>query len=116
MNSMPRVRASLLVGGLMLAAGACWALQTSSKLFVEGQLASSDVRVINGTRYVPLKDVAAALHLHIVPEQGGGINLTHEGGANQVEGLHGVVGDAKEIFTGKWRFGHAACKRWTPTR
>jgi hypothetical protein len=87
----------------MLTAGACWALQTGSKLFVEGQLASSDVRVINGTRYVPLKDVAAALHLHIVP-QSGGINLTHEGGANQVEGLHGAIGDAKEIFTGKWRF------------
>lgn len=104
MNSIPRVRASLFAGGLMLIAGACWALQVSSKLFVEGKLASSDVRVINGTKYVPLNDVAAALHYRIEP-QTGGVNMTLAGGAGPVKGeFGGVVGDPKEIFTGQWRF------------
>jgi hypothetical protein len=86
----------------MLIACAAWAIRNSSTLFVEGQLASSDVRVINGKGYVPIRDVAAALHMNLVSYQGG-INLTRAGGANQVEGWHGVVG-GPEIFTGKWRF------------
>lgn len=102
MKAITRLQASVCAGALILAASACWAMETGSKLFVEGQLASSDVRTIDGVRYVPLKDVAAAMHLHVIPYQGG-INLTQEGGANQVEGLHGVVG-GNEINTGKWRF------------
>ncbi len=96
------LRTGSLIGGLAIAACGCLAVQSASKLFIDGQLASNDVRVINGQSYVPVKDVAAALHLHLGTSPGG-ISLSRDGGANQVQGLTGTVGD-KEIFTGKWRF------------
>lgn len=96
------VRVGLAATGLLVVAGAGWALQNVSRVLVDGQLASTDVRVINGKTYVPVKDIAAALHLNVVAS-GDSINLTRSGGANQVDGLHGTIA-GPEVFTGKWRF------------
>lgn len=73
----------------------------SSKVFVNGELASSGVIERNGVSYVPIKDIAAALKLN-VQKTSRGIELTSAGGANQAEGITGKIGDM--LFNGFARF------------
>jgi len=101
MHTTVRVHRSLFVCGLAFVACAGWAAQAGTKLLINGQVASTDIRTIDGRAYVPLADVARALHMTLVNKPGS-IELTPEGGANQVEGTHGKIGES--IFTGKWRF------------
>jgi hypothetical protein len=92
---------------------------THMVLFVGGKSASADVRVIDGNAYVRLSDIAAALHAtlakqggnyamvpngHTTPDAAGkkAVGGDAPGGANQVEGRRGEVGDL--LMTGKYRF------------
>jgi hypothetical protein len=79
----------------------CLALSSGQKLYVNGQVASKDVIVKGGVAYVPIKDVAAALHM-TAAKRSDGYAIAAAGGANQVAGMTGKVGD--ELFNGKYRF------------
>jgi hypothetical protein len=89
----------------LLAALSCGAFAYAQagglQLIVNGGVASRSVKVIDGRVYVPLDDVAKALGM-TVAKRTGGYEMTPAGGANQVEGLRGKVGDT--LFDGKWRF------------
>jgi len=81
--------------GLGLCASASFAaawIHQSSNFYIGGNLASSDVIMHNGSAYVPVKDVAAALKM-TVQKTGRGLELTSTGGANQASGVNGKVGD-----------------------
>jgi hypothetical protein len=84
-----------------LGIGAAALAQAGRTLILNGQVASHDVRLIGGRPYVPLADIARALGQRVVPASGG-YEITAAGGANQVEGLRGKIGDV--LFDGKWRF------------
>jgi len=92
----------VVVGIVALAVAAVAAVTVSSKLFVNGKVASTDVRVINGKAYAPLADVAKSLDMTLVAKAGG-YELTKSGGAGQIANKNvGKLGE--EIFTGKYRF------------
>lgn len=106
---MMKNKQKLVVFGLgttLVIASAAWA-QTAKTLQYKGEIVSHDVRVINGQAYIPLADVARLLSANAV-RTGGGYELVASsagapaGGANEVKGLHGTVGQM--VFTGKWRF------------
>lgn len=61
-------------------------------LYINGGLASSRVIQHNGMAYVPVADVAKALNQTVVPKSDG-YAITPAGGANQVGGLNGKIGD-----------------------
>jgi hypothetical protein len=96
-----RNRTAGLLLGLMVCGLAAWAQSGGLKLMVNGSPASSSARLINGRLYAPVDEIAKALNM-VVVKRGGGYDLTAPGGANQVEGLNGKVGDM--LFDGKWRF------------
>lgn len=73
----------------------------NSKLILNGKVASTDVRVIGGTPYVRLSDVARALDM-VVVKRGDGYEIKKAGGATPIQGLQGKIGDV--LFDGKWRF------------
>ncbi len=77
-----------------------WQAQ-SSQLYINGNLASSGMIERNGVAYVPLKDVAATFKLSI-QKTPRGYELSESGGANQVEGQTGKIGDM--LFNGFVRF------------
>lgn len=84
----------------LVIAGACWA--ASSKLIINGELASTDVRVIGGKSYAPLSDIAKSLGM-VVTKSGSTYTMAIPGGADQLQGkAQGKIG--QEIFSGKWRF------------
>src|SRR5438046_353446 len=82
------------------AAAVAWRIQ-ASRLYVNGELASTGVIERNGISYAPIKDSAAALKLS-VQRTSRGIELANQGGANQAEGITGKVGDM--LFNGYARF------------
>lgn len=87
--------------GTMLTIGALTAAQADT-LTLNGKTASSDVRMVGGSPYVKLSDVAKALGM-VVVRRAGGYELTKAGGANQVNGdVQGKMGDT--LFDGRWRF------------
>ena len=91
-----------LVVLLALVASICWAAQAAHRLLINGKVASTDVRMINGRAYVPVSDVAHALEMPVT-ESNGDYTIAPAGGAYQVNGAYqGKIGT--EIFTGKWRF------------
>src|SRR5439155_19373181 len=96
-----RLRCALLTGVLVAAAGVGWAAQRATRVYLDGKLVSANVINRNGSMYVSVSDVASALGLHVV-KRSDGIDLTHAGGANQVQGMAGKVGD--DLFNGKFRF------------
>jgi len=102
MNRLPRqvIRSTVLValtGALVTGAGAAG----GSKLVLNGQVASNEVRVVNGSAYVKLSDLARALGM-IVVKRGDGYEIKHAGGATPIQGVtQGKVGDV--LFDGKWR-------------
>jgi hypothetical protein len=100
---MRKTKSSTKLTMLMLTLGAAAAAlaQAGRTLVLNGQVASQDVRMIGGRPYVPLADIAKALGQQLVSTPGG-YEITAAGGANQVEGLRGKIGDV--LFDGKWRF------------
>jgi hypothetical protein len=83
-----------------LAAAVSVLAQGGVRLILNGKVASTNVRVINGRPYVPLADIARATG-QVLVKKGSGYEIIAAGGANQVEGLRGKVGDT--LFDGKWR-------------
>jgi hypothetical protein len=83
------------------AAAATIAAETGARLIINGKPASRDVRTIGGVAYAPIADIAKALNQHVVRRSDGAYEIVEDGGANQVEGIHGKVGDT--LFTGQWR-------------
>ena len=71
------------------------------QLYINGNLASSGVIMHDGSEYVPVRDVASALKLTIT-KTSRGIELADAGGANQVSGITGKVGDV--LWNGYIRF------------
>ena len=97
--STKRIVGSLLA--LVVVAGICWAA-SKSKLYINGQVASTNLRVIDGRSYAPVAEVAKALGATIATREDG-YEIVMPGGANQVNGVaQGKIGD--ELFTGQWRF------------
>jgi hypothetical protein len=98
-------RLARAVAGTMLVlvcAGAALAWQAATKLVINGSVASTDVRSINGRLYAPIGDIAKALGMDVV-KRGGQVELTRSGGAGQIANKNtGKLGE--EIFTGKYRF------------
>lgn len=100
-----KVLTALLTLGV---AGAVLA-QAGKSLTYKGAVVSRDLRLISGRPYVPLADVARMLGGAAVKSGAGyAIRETDSdttapaGGANQVNGLRGKVGQV--LFTGLWRF------------
>jgi hypothetical protein len=87
--------------GLCSLAAVAVGAPAARKLIMNGKVVSADVRLINGQPYVALKDLAKATG-QTVTVRTGAYELIAAGGANQVEGLNGKVGDT--LFDGKWRF------------
>ncbi|HEY3781043.1 MAG TPA: hypothetical protein VGL56_08175 [Fimbriimonadaceae bacterium] len=79
---------------------AAWGRQ-GSDLYINGNLASSGIIMHNGSAYVPVKDVAAALKLAITKTPRG-LELADAAGANQVTGITGKVEDV--LWNGYIRF------------
>jgi len=76
--------------------------QATLRLIVNGNVASTSVRMIGGSPYVKLADVARALDMQVVP-RAGGYEMVPAGGAGQLQGKgSGKIGDT--IFTGQFRF------------
>lgn len=86
--------------GAALAVSA-YALVGPSTLVIDGRSTPADVRSIGGSAYVRLSDVAKALDMTVVSRGGGRYELTKAGGANQIGGRSGKIGDT--LFDGKWR-------------
>lgn len=101
MTHLRRVVGPLFSTGFVLVASICSGGQGVRNLLINGQVASTDVRVINGKTYVPISDVAKALNMALTTT-GSNLVMAPAGGANQVGGLQGKLGET--IFTGKWRF------------
>src|ERR1700738_4923601 len=74
--------------GCVLAYGAL----SQGRLIISGKEVSTDFVSQSGRTYVPVADVAKALNLD-VQKISGGFELKPAGGANQVEGLNGKLGD-----------------------
>ncbi len=91
----------LCAGFISIAVAATAWVRQSSNLYIGGSLASTGVFIHNGSAYVPVKDVAAALKLTI-QKTGRGLELTDAGGANQATGVTGKVGDI--LWNGYVRF------------
>ncbi|MFI5386502.1 MAG: hypothetical protein ACHQ50_10325 [Fimbriimonadales bacterium] len=81
----------VLAGGMSCAALA-YGLLSSGRLIVSGKEVQTDYIVQNGRTYVPLADVAKALNM-AVQKIDGGYEMKPAGGANQVQGLNGKLGD-----------------------
>jgi hypothetical protein len=96
---MRKVKWFLFIGACGVAAVAMAA--QSGRVMMNGKVVSADTRVINGTTYVKLADVAKALEMTIV-KKGSDLELVKAGGANQLQGTNGKLGE--ELFTGQWKF------------
>src|SRR5690242_1785624 len=59
-----------------------WAQSQGLRLIVNGTLASTSVRIIDGRAYAPISDVARALGMTVV-NRPGSYEITTAGGANQ---------------------------------
>jgi hypothetical protein len=82
--------------------GVSIAAQKNLKLYLDGKLISSDIKIIDGKTYVSVKDIAKALDKTVVTKSDG-YDIVKEGGTYQIDGVtQGKVGD--ELFTGKWKF------------
>lgn len=75
----------------------------AESLVVNGKATAADVRIVGGTAYVKLEDIARALGMTVTKRPDGKYELTRAGGANQIAGaVQGKVGEV--LFDGKWRF------------
>ncbi|HWA81898.1 MAG TPA: DUF4352 domain-containing protein [Fimbriimonadaceae bacterium] len=73
-------------------AAAIWAALAPGSLTVNGKSVTTDFIEKGGRTYVPLADVAKVLDMKVA-KNGSGYTLEPVGGANQLEGLHGKIGD-----------------------
>lgn len=92
-----------LAGTLVVAAvAAAWA-QGAMTLSVKGAVVSRSVRMVDGQPFVPLRDVAKMVGGSLAKAGGGYVIQEGDaaGGANQVSGKVGAVGQA--VFDGFWR-------------
>jgi len=91
------------MAGLLIAAlGIAWAATAPIKLLINGKVATTEVRVINGQAYAPISAVAKALNM-TVAKTSAGYEMSVPGGTLQVSGAkQGKIGEW--LFTGKWRF------------
>ncbi len=99
-----KLRSKRIVVAFAALAGASLVLagHLAQRLYVDGTVASTDLKVIGGRTYAPVGDIAKALGYQVV-KRAGGIELVKAGGANQIGNRNtGKLGE--EIFTGKWRF------------
>ncbi len=95
---------------LGVAAAAIVVAQGTKRLYFNGEVASEDVRIINGVAYAPLRDIAKAMGTTVAQRPDGSLEIVRQGGANQVEAkLNGKVGDW--LFDGGWRFKVVGFKR-----
>jgi hypothetical protein len=86
--------------GILVVGTAAWAWRGEMRLYLNGKVVSTNVLVNNGVAYVPIKDVAAALDM-TAEKRSDGYALSKSGGATQVEGMQGKVGD--DLFNGMYR-------------
>jgi hypothetical protein len=93
------LQAALATGALALSLAAC--ASAAPKLTMNGKVASTKVRTINGAGYVSIADMAKALGM-VVVKKGDGYEIKKPGGTYQVQDLTGKMGDV--LFDGKWRF------------
>jgi len=100
MNRLGVRLAFIVAVSLSAAAALGWAGWAGAKLYYNGKVASTDVIMKDGVAYVPIRDIAAALSLSLQP-RADGYTLIKTGGANQVEGLQGKIGD--DLFNGAFR-------------
>jgi len=100
MNGL-KLRSGLVIAAVVCASAALgWARLAEQKLYINGKVASAGVIVSNGIAYVPVKDVALALEM-TAEKRPDGYALVRAGGANQVQGLTGKIGD--DLFNGMYR-------------
>jgi hypothetical protein len=98
-KTMMRVGAAALIITTPALAGRA---ALAANLVIDGKVASTSVRTINGAAYVKVADVAKALGM-VVVKRADGYEIAKAGGANQINGLmQGKIGD--QLFDGKWRF------------
>jgi hypothetical protein len=71
-------------------------------LVVNGKATPVETKVIGGSTFVKLSDVAKAFDMVVVKKGPGQFELTKPGGANQIGTLTGKIGET--LFDGKWRF------------
>jgi hypothetical protein len=105
---------SLIALGSLLGAGAVARVRVEPTVTYQGSIMSRDVLKANGKTYVSLADVAKALGGHVAAHgtsyeivsgsssEGSGGSRNAPGGANEVKGQNGKVGDW--FFNGQWRF------------
>ncbi|BDI34297.1 hypothetical protein CCAX7_63480 [Capsulimonas corticalis] len=88
--------------GLAAATALMSATALGANLVVDGKVASTSVRMIDGVAYVKVSDIAKSIG-RVVAKRPGGYELIEAGGANQIAGVvKGKIGD--QLFDGKWRF------------
>ena len=73
-------------GIIALAAASAGAGIYADTLTVNGKTTSVDVRMVGGSAYVKLADVARALDMSVMKRGAGQYELSKTGGANQVNG------------------------------
>ncbi|MBI1756903.1 MAG: hypothetical protein HYR64_07340 [Fimbriimonas ginsengisoli] len=95
---MRRFRFALLACGGAAIAVAGWAGFGRGSLTINGKSVETNFYLHDGSTYVPIADVAKALNM-VVVKQAGGFELSPAGGANQVEGLNGKVGQTLSCGT-----------------
>ena len=79
-------------------------------LTYQGHKISGDVVVLNGTAYLPVSDAAKLVGgsvrqscgAYTIVKSSGSSNGVPAGGANQISGRTGTIGQT--LFTGKWKF------------
>lgn len=76
----------------VLAATAAYGMFTAGSLTVNGKTVKTDYVMKDGKTYVPLADVAKVFNM-VPVKKGDGYELTAAGGAGQVQGLSGKIGD-----------------------
>ncbi len=95
-------KATIFAGATLALAAGVYAAVQQGTLVVDGRSTPADVRTIGGSAYVRLADVAKALDMSVVSRGNGHYELTKAGGATQIGGRAGKIGDT--LFDGKWRF------------
>lgn len=89
-----------VLAAVAASAVAVWASQ-AVRVTMNGKVVTTTGRVIDGSLYVKLADVAKAFDMQVVGKANA-YELVKAGGANQLQGTRGKLGE--ELFTGKWRF------------